>query len=57
MIDQRSKSDDEHLVAHRVRASGRYKTRYKTPIFRLKIVNDFNMLPRDRRNPLGRTTP
>ena len=47
MIDQRSQSapsNDEHLVAHRVRACGRYKTRYKTQIFRLKIVNDFNMI-------------
>jgi hypothetical protein len=33
----------------------RYKTRYKTPASRLKYINDFNIIRRDRRFPLGRT--
>jgi len=38
-----------------VRASGRYKTRYKTPTHHLKFVNEFNAIWRDRRFPLDRT--
>jgi hypothetical protein len=30
-------------VAHRVRASGRYKARHETPTFSAKFENDFNM--------------